>query len=188
MTDHTDRRLQLGDIVFDDNNQKRQSGKFFGKTCNRSLLVFMSQFFILLLILACYFERITLAENCGETTVYIAIFLVQLDIIYFFQNYEQNIFPEILSFYFIGLTKWIWEISSHLWLVSFSTFHAEVNKIFIKIFLSTLSVSLRINIQKHKKHWVRWETCIKNCPVLIYSTWSSVRDYFQVIIQYTSFL
>ena len=69
MTEHTDNGLNLGNFVFDDNNQERQSWKCFGQTCNRSLVVFLSQFFVFLLILACCIVRITLAETCEETTV-----------------------------------------------------------------------------------------------------------------------
>ena len=61
MTEHTDNGLNLGKFVFDDNNQERQSWKCFGQTCNRSLVVFLSQFFVILLILE------------EETTVWIAI-------------------------------------------------------------------------------------------------------------------
>ena len=73
MTENTDNDLNLGNFVFDDNNQERQSWKCFGQTCNRSLVVFLSQFFVILLILACCIVRITLAETCEETTVWIAI-------------------------------------------------------------------------------------------------------------------
>ena len=73
MTEHTDNGLNLGNFVFDDNNQERQSWKCFGQTCNRSRVVFLSQFFVILLILACCIVRITLAETCEETTVWIAI-------------------------------------------------------------------------------------------------------------------
>ena len=52
MTEHTDNGLNLGNFVFDDNNQERQSWKCFGQTCNRSLVVFLSQFF-------CYFVNIS---------------------------------------------------------------------------------------------------------------------------------
>ena len=38
MTEHTDKGLNLGNFVFDDNNQERQSWKCFGQTCNRSLV------------------------------------------------------------------------------------------------------------------------------------------------------
>ena len=73
MTEHTDNGLNLGNFVFADNNQERQSWKCFGQTCNRSLVVFLSQFFAILLILACCIVRITLAETCEERTVWIAI-------------------------------------------------------------------------------------------------------------------
>ena len=73
MTEHTDNGLNLDNFVFDDHNQERQSWKCFGQTCNRSLVVFLSQFFVILLILACCIVRITLAETCEETTVWIAI-------------------------------------------------------------------------------------------------------------------
>ena len=73
MTDHTDKGFQLGNFVFDVNNQERQSWKCFGQTCNRSLVVFVSQFFVILLVLACCIVRITLAGTSEETTVWIAI-------------------------------------------------------------------------------------------------------------------
>ena len=74
MTDHTNKRLQLGNFVFDDKNQERQSGKYFRHTCNRSLLVSMSQIFVILLVIACCFVRMKLAETCEMTTIWIAIF------------------------------------------------------------------------------------------------------------------
>ena len=73
MTEHTDNGLNLGNCVFDDSNQERQSWKSFGQTYNRSLVVFLSQFFVILLILVCCIVRITLAKICEETTVWIAI-------------------------------------------------------------------------------------------------------------------
>ena len=74
MTEHTDKGLNLGNFVFDDNNQERQPWKCFGQTCNRSLVVFCPTFFVILVILACCIIRITLATTCEETTVWIAIF------------------------------------------------------------------------------------------------------------------
>ena len=73
MTEHTDKRLNLGNFVFDDNNQERQSWKCFGQICNRSPVVFLFQFFGILVILASCIVRITLATNCEETRVWIAI-------------------------------------------------------------------------------------------------------------------
>ena len=46
MTEHTDNGLNLGNFVFDDNNQERQSWKCFGQTCNRSLVVFCPNFLL----------------------------------------------------------------------------------------------------------------------------------------------
>ena len=56
MTDHTDRGLQLGNFVFDDNN--------LGNVLDRSVPVFSSflfQFFVILLILAFCIVKIVLA-------------------------------------------------------------------------------------------------------------------------------
>ena len=69
MTEHTDEGLNLDNFVFYDINQERQSWKCFGQTCNRSLVVFLSQFFVILVNLACCIVRITLATICEETTV-----------------------------------------------------------------------------------------------------------------------
>ena len=45
MTERTDKGLNLINFVFDDSNQDRRSWKRFGQTGNRSLAVFLSQFF-----------------------------------------------------------------------------------------------------------------------------------------------
>ena len=72
MGDHPENPLNLGNIIFDDKNQERQSWKCLGHSCNRSLVVFLSQFLVILTILACAITRITLAKTC-DTTVWIAI-------------------------------------------------------------------------------------------------------------------
>ena len=73
MGDESDKQLNLGNFVFDEENHERKSWKFFGRTCNRSLLVFMCQFFVVVLILACAIVRIMLSTTCEETTVWVAI-------------------------------------------------------------------------------------------------------------------
>ena len=73
MGDECDKQLNLGNFVFDEENHERKSWKFFGRTCNRSLLVFMCQFFVINLILACAIVRIMLSTTCEETTVWVAI-------------------------------------------------------------------------------------------------------------------
>ena len=45
MTDQED-NIKLGKIVFDDNNPERKSWACLGKTCSRSLIVFLSQLFV----------------------------------------------------------------------------------------------------------------------------------------------
>ena len=73
MGDECDKQLNLGNFVFDEENHERKSWKFFGRTCNRSLLVFMSQFFVIVLLLACAIVRIMLSTTSEETTVWVAI-------------------------------------------------------------------------------------------------------------------
>ena len=73
MGDECDKQLNLGNFVFDEENHERKSWKFFGRTCNRSLLVFMCQFFVIVLILACAIVRIMISTTCEETTGWVAI-------------------------------------------------------------------------------------------------------------------
>ena len=70
-----EKKLNLGGFVFDEENHERKSRKFFGRTCNRSLLVFMCQLFVIVLILAYAIVRIMLSTTCEETTVWVAILL-----------------------------------------------------------------------------------------------------------------
>ena len=68
MTDQED-NIILGKIVFDDNNQERKSWACLGQTCSRSLIVFLSQLFVILLIIFGCFWRIHLSETFDESTV-----------------------------------------------------------------------------------------------------------------------
>ena len=70
MTKYTDNGLNIGNFVFDDNNQEPKTWKCFGQTCNIPLVVFCPKFFV---NLACCIVRITLAKTCEETTIWIAI-------------------------------------------------------------------------------------------------------------------
>ena len=72
MTDHTD-NINLDKIVFDDQNVERRSWSCLGRTCSRSLIVFFSQFFVILLIVCGYFWRIHLAKTCDAATVWVGI-------------------------------------------------------------------------------------------------------------------
>ena len=72
MGDECDKQLNLRNFVFDEENHERKYWKFFELTCNRSLLMFMCQFFVIVLILACAIVRIMLSTTCEETTVWVA--------------------------------------------------------------------------------------------------------------------
>ena len=63
----------LGKIVFHDNNQARISWACLGQTCSRSLIVFLSQLFVNLLIIFGCFWRIHLSKTCDEATVWVTI-------------------------------------------------------------------------------------------------------------------
>ena len=88
MTDHED-STYLGKFVFDDNNQERKSWACLGQTCSGSLIVFLSQFFVILLIIFGCFWRIQLSKICDESTVWVGICAVRQDTFYPRQDYEQ---------------------------------------------------------------------------------------------------
>ena len=73
MVDQYDKPVNLGNFVFDEENLERKSWKLYGRTCNRSLLVFLCQFFVIVLMLVCTIVRIMLSAKSEETTVWVAI-------------------------------------------------------------------------------------------------------------------
>ena len=68
--------INLGKIVFDDKNQERKFWACLGQTCSRSLVVFLSQLFVVLLIIFGCFWRIQLSETCDESTVWVGILCI----------------------------------------------------------------------------------------------------------------
>ena len=72
MTDQEDNN-NLGTIVFDDSNQERKPWAFLGQTCSSSLIVSMSQLFVILLIAFGCFGRNHLSQTCDESTVLVRI-------------------------------------------------------------------------------------------------------------------
>ena len=81
MTDQED-NTNLCKIVFDDNNQERKSWACLGQTCSRSLIVFLSQLFVILLIIFGCFWRIHLSKTSDESTVWVRICAVRKDTFY----------------------------------------------------------------------------------------------------------
>ena len=72
MPDRTD-NTNLDKIIFDDQNVEKRSWSRLGQTCFRSLIVFLSQIFAMLLIISGCFWRIHLAKTCDESTVWVGI-------------------------------------------------------------------------------------------------------------------
>ena len=72
MPDYTD-NINLDKFVFDDQNVERGSWSSLGQTCSMSLIVFLSQSFVILWIICCCFWRIRVAKTCDEYTVRVGI-------------------------------------------------------------------------------------------------------------------
>ena len=85
----TETNLNLEKIVFDGNNSERKSWTCVGQTCSRSLIVFLSQFFIILLIILGSFWRIHLATSCEESTVWVGILCSAAELLFQRRDYEQ---------------------------------------------------------------------------------------------------
>ena len=71
MTDQEE--FNLGKKVFDDNNQERISWACLGQICSTSLIVFLSQLFVILLIIFGCLWRIHFSKICDESTVWVGI-------------------------------------------------------------------------------------------------------------------
>ena len=72
MPDHTD-SIKMDKNVFDDQNVEMRLWSCLGQTCYRSLIVFLSQFFVILLHVSDCFRRILLAKACDESTLWAGI-------------------------------------------------------------------------------------------------------------------
>ena len=116
MTDQED-NINLGKSVFDDNNQERKSWSCLGQTCSRLLIVFLSQFFVNLLIIFGCFWRIHLSKTCDESTVWLEFCVVRQGTFDPHRDYEQVNFYKKSSLYFIGWSFRNWKIAAYLQLV-----------------------------------------------------------------------
>ena len=72
MVERCDKRLNLGNFLFDEENHERTSWKLFGRPCNKSLF-FPCPFFVSGLMLVCAIVRIMLSKTCEGTTLWVAI-------------------------------------------------------------------------------------------------------------------
>ena len=71
MTDQED-NFNPGKLVFVDNYQERKPWACLGQTCSSSLIVFLSQIFVILLYIFGGFWRIH-PSPCGQSTVWVGI-------------------------------------------------------------------------------------------------------------------
>ena len=60
-------------LIFDDNNQERKPRACLGQNCSKSLIVFFSQLFVILLIIFGWFWRIHLSKTCDGSIVWVGI-------------------------------------------------------------------------------------------------------------------
>ena len=111
---HQEDNINLGKIVFGDNNQERKSWACLGQTCSRSLIVFLSQLFVILLIIFGCFRRIQLSKTCDESTVWVGILCSAAGYNLPSPRYEQVNFYKKSSLYFIGWSFRNWKIAADL--------------------------------------------------------------------------
>ena len=113
MTDQED-NINLGKIVFDDNNQERKSWACLGQTCSRSLIVLLSQLFCHFVNHLWFLWRIHLSKISDQSTVWVGILCSAAGYILPSPDYEQVNFYKKSSLYFIGWSFRNWKIAADL--------------------------------------------------------------------------
>ena len=63
----------LGKHVFHDSNQQRKLWAWLGQSCSRFKVVFLSQLFVILLIMFGCFWKIRFSKTCDESLVWMGI-------------------------------------------------------------------------------------------------------------------
>ena len=82
-------KINLGEVVFDDNNQEKKSWACSGQTCSRYLIVFLSQIFVILLIIFGCFGEIIFQKHVKNPLFGWKFCVVQQDTFYTHQDYAQ---------------------------------------------------------------------------------------------------
>ena len=72
MTDQND-KINLGKIIFDDNNKEKKPWSCLEQTCCTSLIVFLTQLFVILWIIFGWFRRTHFSKICDESIVWVGI-------------------------------------------------------------------------------------------------------------------
>ena len=156
MPDHTD---NLDKIVFDDQNVERRLWSCLGQTCCRSLIVFLSEFLVILLINWGCFWRIRLAKTCDESTVWVEILCSAAGYILFSPNLwtisflqDNRIFIPLVWPNDSGKTYLILE-----WLIV-GTFEPKFDKNFF--FLSAPSTTQWCHAKRKWWSWICWRSTL----------------------------
>ena len=81
IVDQCDKPVHLENIVSDEENHKQKSWKLIRHTCNRSHLVFLCEFFVIVFMLVWAIVRIMLSTSFEETIVWVAILSSTVDFV-----------------------------------------------------------------------------------------------------------
>ena len=102
MTDQED-NINLGELVFEVNNQERKSWTCLGQTCSRSLIMFLYQLFVISLIIfgLVAFGEFTFQKFVTNQLFALEFCAVRQDTFYPHQNYKQVNFYKKSNLYFI---------------------------------------------------------------------------------------
>ena len=98
MTDDQEDNVNLGKIVFDDNNQERKSWACLGRTCYRPMIVFLSQLFAFFLLYWDAFGKFLFQKRVTIQLFAYEFYVVQQDTIYLHQVYEKVSFYKNCTF------------------------------------------------------------------------------------------
>ena len=122
----------LGKIVFDYNNQAKNSWACLGQTCSRSLIVFPPQLNVILLIIFGCFWRIHPSKTCDASTVWFGVLpSSKLLTSFFLQKIESLLRRSFRN----------WKITAYLQLAENWNISTKVSQ--NSVFLSSFPTSLR---------------------------------------------
>ena len=66
-------QINLDKNVFDEKISEEKSWSYIGHSCSRSLIVFLSHFFVTSLVILGSFWRLHLSKSCDESTIWVEI-------------------------------------------------------------------------------------------------------------------
>ena len=160
MPDHTD-KINLDEIVFDNQNVERRSWSCLGQACSRSSIVFLSQFFVILLTTCSCFGVYIWPRLVTNLKFGLESCAAQQDTFYLHQSYEQVNFYKKPHFYISGWTERFWQNVLDTWVFESWNILTQVwQNLF---FLSTPPTTL---ICYAKRNWHSW-VCSR-CTLWIY--------------------